>query len=107
MSVNRLPRQIVENLLEDHNEARPVVYRDKVIKDGILICPHCNTEIHEKGIYSDDDGKTDRHRGCGGVIKLRGPDEETIKKVEQMWGMTFNRDTREWKRAEDSSSDRG
>ncbi len=32
------------------------------------ICPHCNEEIHEKGIYSPDGGKTLTHSRCGGVI---------------------------------------
>jgi hypothetical protein len=70
-----LPRQIAEALLDFDSPKRrllsrrpqraaPVIYKDRVVKDGTMICPHCNSEIHEKGTYSDDDLKTTRHRTC-------------------------------------------
>jgi hypothetical protein len=106
MSVSLLAIQIAEALLdydppkrtlnEDHNEEREVVYRDKVVKDGVLICPHCNNEIHEKGTFSDDNLKTTRHRECNGIIKFRPPDDETLKRIEQAWGIKFNKETCEW-----------
>lgn len=41
---------------------RPVDYQ---------VCPHCNEEIHEKGVYADEhDQSVLRHRTCGGAIKM-------------------------------------
>jgi hypothetical protein len=102
-----LARQIAEALLdddsptrrllhEDTDEPRDVIYKDRVVKDGILICPHCNSEIHEKGTYSDDEGKTTRHRTCKRQIKFRPPDDETLKQIEKAWGIKFDKETREW-----------
>jgi hypothetical protein len=98
--------QIVEALLsfeprkrsinETHEEARDVIYKDRVVKDGILICPHCNNEIGEKATFSDDDLKTTRHRECNGIIKFRPPDDETLATIERAWGIRFNKETNEW-----------
>jgi hypothetical protein len=38
------------------------VYDDK--------CPHCGELIHEKGVYSEDNGKTMRHGACKGAINV-------------------------------------
>lgn len=84
-------RSILEN-----EEAREVLYRDRVVKDGILICPHCNNEIGEKATFSDDDLKTTRHRECNGIIKFRPPDDETLDRLERAWGIRLNKDTNEW-----------
>jgi hypothetical protein len=107
--MNLLSYQIVEALLdfdprrrgslqEDHQagEAKEVIYKDRVQKDGIIICPHCNNEIPEKGTYSDDDLKTTRHRACDGIIKFRPPDDETLAHIERAWGIKFNKETNEW-----------
>ena len=47
------------------------VYDDK--------CPHCNELIHEKGVYSDDEGKTMRHGPCKGKINVdvKAPEEKS------------------------------
>lgn len=91
------PRKPVR-LQEDHlpGEAKDVIYKDRVQKDGILICPHCNNEIGEKATYSDDDLKTTRHRECNGIIKFRPPDDETLATIERAWGIRFNKETNEW-----------
>jgi len=39
-------------------------------------CPHCGEMIHEKGIYSDDNGKTIRHGKCKGRITFYKTAEE-------------------------------
>lgn len=78
-------KRIVENLL-DLDSPRPIVYSDKVIKDGILTCPHCNESIHEKGTYSDDGGTTMRHGPCGGVVQYKPPSEEERAAAERYWG---------------------
>lgn len=98
--------QIVEALLdfapparrinETHDEARDVIYKDRVQKDGILICPHCNNEIGEKATFSDDDLKTTRHRECNGIIKFRPPDDKTLAAIERAWGIRLNKETNEW-----------
>jgi hypothetical protein len=71
-------RQIVESLLDE----KPVIQRDRVIKDGDTICPHCNEQIHEKG-YGERDGKT-IHRKCGGVIKMPEPSAESIEQMRRV-----------------------
>lgn len=83
-------------LQEDHDESRDIIYKDRVVKDGTLICPHCNQEIHEKGTYSDDDGKTTRHGVCRKPVRFKPPTDDVLAHIEQAWGIKFNKDTREW-----------
>lgn len=47
------PRKVIE-------AQRPVTYH---------VCPHCQQEIFEKHTYSEDNGLTERHSDCGGVIE--------------------------------------
>lgn len=49
--------------------ALPVVYQEKVIPDGVLMCPHCREEIHEKSIGGDLHRTI--HVKCGGEITLK------------------------------------
>lgn len=91
------PRLRPGSLREDAvQEPRDVIYRDKVVKDGTLICPHCNREIGEKETFSDDDLATTRHRPCNGIIKFRPPDDETLKHIERAWGIRLNKETGKW-----------
>jgi len=46
-------------------------------------CPHCNAVIEEKGVYSDDDGKTMRHGACKGKIKITERPKVEEKKEEK------------------------
>jgi hypothetical protein len=108
MSVNIAAYQIVEALLdfdprrpgtlqEDAmQEPRDVIYRDKVVPDGTLICPHCNREIGEKETFSDDDLATTRHRPCNGIIKFRPPSDDVLKTIERAWGVRLNKETNKW-----------
>jgi hypothetical protein len=95
----RRPGSLQEDVMQ---EPKDVIYRDKVVKDGTLICPHCHAEIHEKGTYSDDDLKTTRHRECNGIIKFRPPDDETLKHIERAWGIRLNKETQKWEPIERS-----
>jgi hypothetical protein len=85
------------NLQEDHMaEPKDVIYQDKVVPDGTIICPHCNREIGEKETFSDDDLATTRHRPCNGIIKFRPPDDEVLKHIERAWGVRFDKATNKW-----------
>jgi hypothetical protein len=77
-------------------EPRDVIYRDKVVPDGTLICPHCNREIGEKETFSDDDLATTRHRPCNGIIKFRPPSDDVLKTIERAWGVRLNKETNKW-----------
>jgi DNA-directed RNA polymerase-3 subunit RPC5 len=46
-------------------------------------CPHCNTLVREKEVYSDDDGKTLRHSACKGKIKITERPKVEEKLVEK------------------------
>jgi hypothetical protein len=70
----------VSNLLQRLNEAvesdaslnSPKFIRKRVrqIPELYDVCPHCNEEIREKGIYSFNlDEGIDQHRVCGGLLK--------------------------------------
>ncbi len=73
-------RQLFESI-------KPVVYRDKVVKDGVLMCPHCGDEIHEKGIGCvDGDPTRSVHRACGGEIQLRPMSAQERAWLEQFTG---------------------
>lgn len=117
MSVNIAAYQIVEALLDFDPRRRPgslqedamqepkdVIYRDKVVPDGTLICPHCNREIGEKETFSDDDLATTRHRPCNGIIKFRPPDDEVLKHIERAWGIRLNKETNKWEPIERPST---
>lgn len=80
-------RMLVEALLDD--EEKPVIQKDRVVKNGITVCPHCHEEIHEKG-YGERDGKT-IHRKCSGVLRMPPPSEEIIATVERAWGLKYDR----------------
>jgi hypothetical protein len=87
--MNPLVTQIKEALSADTPRAKPVVLRDRVIKDGIMICPHCNEEIHEKGIATEILGENKMrhtHGKCGGEILLPPPSPEA-----QEWLDRFKR----------------
>lgn len=73
-------------LKEDANLplALPIVFKDKVIPRGTMICPHCEQEIHEKHTYSEN-GK-DFHSDCGGMIEFPAPSAEDQAYFQQHWG---------------------
>lgn len=74
----RTSQILVEALIDE----KPIVYSDKVIKDGLLTCPHCQKEIYEKHTYLNDKGQ-DVHSDCGGVVKFKGlTDEEKVRYAE-------------------------
>lgn len=62
-------RRLIESVA---SAPAPVIYRDQVIKDGVMVCPHCQEEIHEKGIGCvEGDPTRSVHGKCGGEITLR------------------------------------
>lgn len=68
-------------------EAKPVVLKDKVIKNGIMECPHCKQEIHEKGTLThiNESGKMRHYHGaCGGEIILPPPSPAEQKFLDQL-----------------------
>lgn len=95
------PRRVTGSLQEDAmQQPRDVIYRDKVIPDGTLICPHCNREIGEKETFSDDDLATTRHRPCNGIIKFRPPSDDVLATIERAWGVRLNKETNKWEPVE-------
>jgi hypothetical protein len=86
-------QRIVESRLEQESPTA-IIYKDKVIRDGLLICPHCKAEIHEKGTYTEN-GK-DYHRACGGQVKYRPPSKEDIAHLERMFGMKYDQENGNW-----------
>ncbi len=65
---------------ESKDEAKEVIKVPRTVYDNK--CPHCNEMIHEKGVYSDDNGKTMRHGACKGVIEY--PNESGKLSKEEM-----------------------
>jgi hypothetical protein len=93
----RRPGSLQEDVMQ---QPKDVIYRDKTIKDGTLVCPHCNQEIGEKSTFSDDNLATTRHRPCNGIIKFRPPDDEVLKTMERAWGIRLNKETNTWEPVE-------
>jgi hypothetical protein len=61
---------------------RPVDYQ---------VCPHCDEEIHEKGVYADEHAPSVlRHRPCGGAIKMPPVD---WSKISPEWRAALQRHT--------------
>lgn len=64
------------------------ITKDHVLKNGIMTCPHCNEEIHEKGIGMNDAGET-IHKKCGSHIELPESSPET-----KVWLSQFSESTK-------------
>lgn len=80
-------RQLFESMQPACAVAKPVVYRDKVVKGGVVVCPHCEQEIHEKAIGCvEGDLQQTIHRACGGRIQLRPMSERERAWLEKFTG---------------------
>jgi len=66
------------------SKSKPVVIKEVVKIEKVWICPHCEKEIGEKGMYYD--GKSWFHRECGEEIETPGPTEED-KEILKSWGI--------------------
>lgn len=61
---------------EGLDEPRQVLVKQRPV--DYHVCPHCNQEIHEKGVYENDDGIL-RHRSCGGAIQMPPVDWSQVR----------------------------
>lgn len=54
--------------VNSEKEALPVKRMSRMIKESYDLCPHCASEIQEKGLYYN--GSTWFHRACGNPIRF-------------------------------------
>jgi len=64
-----------------------VVRQVKMVPETVLICPHCQKEIHEKGLYYDGTNWFHRSPECTGKPMAMPPPKENVAEILRGWGM--------------------
>ncbi len=76
--------KLVESIVGDLRSEPPLfIVRDRVIKDGLHICPNCQEEILEKGSYLGEDGHM-YHGACGKPYRMPPPSPEVQAFLDQL-----------------------
>ena len=64
-----------------------VVEKTEMVPRKFLVCPHCQQEIHEKGLYYDGTNWFHRAPTCQGKPMAMPPPKEDMPAILRGWGM--------------------
>lgn len=75
-------------LADELKEAKAIIVRDRVIKNGLHICPHCDEEIREKSTFGRMDEQGGKmhyfHGSCGGEVIFPPPSPSEQKFLDEL-----------------------
>lgn len=64
-----------------------VVEKTEMVPRKFLVCPHCQQEIHEKGLYNDGTNWFHRAATCKDKPMAMPPPKENVSSIFRNWGL--------------------